>query len=68
VNAIADKTGSSRQQQPVTRNRNAAYSQHNQQERKYIRFWAPINSIDIWRYIGCLLYMEEAIERKYTKY
>jgi hypothetical protein len=27
VNAIADKTGSSRQQQPVTRNRNAAYSQ-----------------------------------------
>jgi len=32
------------------------------------RPWSPVNSTDIWRYIGCLLYMGEHIERERTQY
>jgi Transposase IS4 len=40
----------------------------NRQERKYTRNWKPVNSIDIWRYLGCLLYMEEKAESEHAKY
>jgi len=33
-----------------------------------IRPWKPVNSTDIWRYIGCLLYMGEHIEKKHEEY
>ena len=32
------------------------------------RHWDPVDSTDIWRYIGCLLYMGLHIERKHEEY
>jgi Transposase IS4 len=32
------------------------------------RPWSPVNSTEIWRYIGCLLYMGEHIERERSQY
>jgi Transposase IS4 len=32
------------------------------------RDWDPVNSTDIWRYLGCLIYMGLHIEKKYTEY
>jgi Transposase IS4 len=40
----------------------------NRQERKWSRIWTPVNSTDIWRYIGCLLYMGETVENEHAKY
>jgi Transposase IS4 len=37
-------------------------------EFRRIRPWKPVNSTDIWRYIGCLLYMGEHIEKKHEEY
>jgi Transposase IS4 len=34
----------------------------------YIRHWKPVNSTDIWRYIGCLLYLGSHIERKHKEH
>jgi Transposase IS4 len=33
-----------------------------------VRPWKPVNSTGIWRYIGCLLYMGEHIEKKHEEY
>jgi Transposase IS4 len=38
----------------------------NRQERKYTRNWKFVNSTDIWRYIGCLLYMGEKAEAEHA--
>jgi Transposase IS4 len=32
------------------------------------RPWSPVNLTDIWRYIGCLFYIGEYIERERTQY
>jgi Transposase IS4 len=34
----------------------------------HARPWKPVNSTDIWRYIGCLLYMGSHIERKHEEH
>jgi hypothetical protein len=34
----------------------------------YARPWKPVNSTDVWRYIECLLYMGEHIEKKHEEY
>nr|AEH41556.1 hypothetical protein [Endocarpon pusillum] len=34
----------------------------------FARPWKLVNSTDIWRYIGCLLYMGEHIEKKHEEY
>jgi len=38
------------------------------EEFPFARPWKPVNSTDIWRYIGCLLYMGEHIEKKHEEY
>jgi Transposase IS4 len=45
----------------------AARARQNQGE-KCTRDWKPVNSTDIWRYMGCLLYIGESIEGKHEKY
>jgi Transposase IS4 len=35
---------------------------------EYTRQWKPVNSTDIWRYIGYLLYMGEHSEKEHTVY
>jgi Transposase IS4 len=32
------------------------------------RLWKPVNSTEIWRYIGCLLYKGSHIERKHEEH
>jgi Transposase IS4 len=34
----------------------------------HARRWEPVNSTDIWRYIGCLIYMRVHIEKKHEEY
>jgi Transposase IS4 len=46
----------------------AAKRRRNRTERKFTRTWKPVNSTDIWRYLGCLLYMGQSIESQHTKY
>ena len=37
-------------------------------ERKSTQDWISVNSTDIWRYIGCLLYMGAHIESQHSQY
>jgi Transposase IS4 len=38
------------------------------EEFPFARPWKPVNSTDIWRYIGCLLYMKKHTEKKHEEY
>ena len=46
----------------------AENARENAKKLNYTRSWKPVNSTDIWRYIGCLLYMGEHIEKKHEEY
>jgi Transposase IS4 len=34
----------------------------------HVRPWKPVNSTDIWRYLGCLLHMGTLMDRKYEEH
>lgn len=46
----------------------AAGRRRTRNERKGTRDWKSVNSTDIWRYLGCLLYMGETIESQHSVY
>jgi Transposase IS4 len=52
----------------VATNGYAARARQNQEGRKATPNWKPVNSTDIWRYLGCLIYMGGTTESKHEKY
>jgi hypothetical protein len=38
------------------------------EEFEHARYWIPVNSTEIWRYVGCLLYIGEHGEKEYREY
>lgn len=55
----------------IVRNTNSYaeyYRKENPLDSDFQRPWKPVNSTDIWRYIGILLYMGAHIERKREEY
>jgi hypothetical protein len=52
----------------LTINVYTAGRRRNRNERKGTRDWKSVNLTDIWRYLGCLLYIGETIKSQYSVY